>query len=178
VKKSVYHDICTSVCFPINKYLLFISPHLELSDLSWFALYFYSTSPTRIVTGAGNKRWSSFYIYYLLISNGFVWSMEAPHICRLHINNARTWNQFMGNVRRTSNSEGNLSLRYMAMFDQGHAEYPAFSVGNKIISRYRRTHGPHTYADCYIARRQPIRTVVYPRILNRQRWAARQVAYL
>jgi hypothetical protein len=46
------------------------------------------------------------------------------------------------------------------------AEYPA---------RYRRTHGPHTYADCCFARRQSIRTVVYPRVLNRQRRAVRQL---
>jgi hypothetical protein len=33
----------------------------------------------------------------------------------------------------------------------------------KLLSRYRRTHGPHTYADSW----QPIRTIVYPCILNR-----------
>jgi hypothetical protein len=37
------------------------------------------------------------------------------------------------------------------------------------------THGPHTYADCCLARRQPIRTVVYPRVLNKQRRTARQL---
>jgi hypothetical protein len=36
----------------------------------------------------------------------------------------------------------------------------------KHLSRYRRKHGP---------RRKPIRTVVHPRVLNRQRRAARQV---
>jgi hypothetical protein len=41
-----------------------------------------------------------------------------------------------------------------------------------------RTHGPHyTYADFCLARRQPIRTVVYPRVLNRRR-AARQLLFV
>jgi hypothetical protein len=43
-----------------------------------------------------------------------------------------------------------------------HAEYPLLSV--------RENFSPDTYADCC-----PIRTVVYPRILNRQRRAARQL---
>jgi hypothetical protein len=55
----------------------------------------------------------------------------------------------------------------------GHADYPAFSVGENFS--HRRTHGPHTYADCCFARRRPIRTVVHPRVLNNQRRAARQL---
>jgi hypothetical protein len=60
-----------------------------------------------------------------------------------------------------------------------HAEYPAFSIWENF--------SPDTaghmvlipiYADCYLARRQPIRTVVYPRVLNRQRHAARQLLFV
>jgi hypothetical protein len=39
-------------------------------------------------------------------------------------------------------------------------------------------HGPHIYADCCLARRQPIRTVVYPRVLSGQRRAARQLLFV
>jgi hypothetical protein len=46
---------------------------------------------------------------------------------------------------------------------------PGVFCRRKLLSRYRRTHGPHTSVDCCLARRQPIRTVVYPRVLNEQR---------
>jgi hypothetical protein len=36
-----------------------------------------------------------------------------------------------------------------------------------LFSRWRRTHGPRTSADCCLVRRQPIITVVYPRVLDR-----------
>jgi hypothetical protein len=48
----------------------------------------------------------------------------------------------------------------------------------KLPSRYRRTHGPHTCADCCPARRQTIRTFVYLRVLNSQRPAARQLLFV
>jgi hypothetical protein len=48
----------------------------------------------------------------------------------------------------------------------------------KLLSRYRRIHRPRTYADCCLARRQRLRTVVYPRVLNRQRRAARQLLFV
>jgi hypothetical protein len=38
-------------------------------------------------------------------------------------------------------------------------------------------YGPHIYADCCqcLAQRKPIRTIVYPCVLNRKRRAARQL---
>jgi hypothetical protein len=39
----------------------------------------------------------------------------------------------------------------------------------KLLSRYRRTLATQTYANYCLARRQPIRPVVYPRVFNRQR---------
>jgi hypothetical protein len=35
-----------------------------------------------------------------------------------------------------------------------HADIPGVFCRRKLLSRYRRTHGPHTYADCCLARRQ------------------------
>jgi hypothetical protein len=58
--------------------------------------------------------------------------------------------------------------------DQKACRIPGVFCRRKRLSRYRRTHGPHTYAGCCLARWQPIRTVVHPRVLNRQRHAARQ----
>jgi hypothetical protein len=54
---------------------------------------------------------------------------------------------------------------------------PGVFCRRKLLSRYRRTHGPFTYADYCLERRQPIRTVVYPRVLNtyRKRRPARQL---
>jgi hypothetical protein len=54
---------------------------------------------------------------------------------------------------------------------------PGVFCRRKPLSRYRRTHGPLTYADCCLARRQPIRTGVYPRVL-RQRRVAQQLLYV
>jgi hypothetical protein len=55
---------------------------------------------------------------------------------------------------------------------------PGVFCRRKLLSRYRRTHGPHTYADCCLARRQLIRIVVYLRVLNRQRLAAPQLLFV
>jgi hypothetical protein len=38
--------------------------------------------------------------------------------------------------------------------------------GRKLLSRCRRKHGSHTYAACCLARRKPIRTVVYRALLD------------
>jgi hypothetical protein len=55
-----------------------------------------------------------------------------------------------------------------------HAEYPAFSVGENFSSD---TAG-HMALIPMRARRQPISTVVYPCVLNRQRRAARQLLFV
>jgi hypothetical protein len=55
---------------------------------------------------------------------------------------------------------------------------PGVFCRRKLLSRYRRTHRPHTYADYYLAREQPIRTVVFRRVLYRQRRAARQLLFV
>jgi hypothetical protein len=61
----------------------------------------------------------------------------------------------------------------------GKGRIPGVLCRRKLISRYRRTHGPHTYTDCCLARRQPIRTVVYPRVLSRERRATdRQLLFV
>jgi hypothetical protein len=62
------------------------------------------------------------------------------------------------------------AIYYSNVFVATHAEYPA----RILLSRYHQTHGPHIYVDW----RQPIRTVVYPRALNRQRRAARQLLFV
>jgi hypothetical protein len=49
---------------------------------------------------------------------------------------------------------------------------------SKLLSRYRQRHRPHTDANYCLARSQPIRTVVYPHVLNRQRQAARQLLFV
>jgi hypothetical protein len=54
-----------------------------------------------------------------------------------------------------------------------HAECPAVPVSRRHLSRNRRGHRPHINAM-----RQPIRAVVYPRVLNQQRRAARQLLFV
>jgi hypothetical protein len=56
-----------------------------------------------------------------------------------------------------------------------YAEYPAVSIGRKLISTTPPETPPPSQCDRCLTCRQPIRSVAYPHVLNRQRRAARQL---
>jgi hypothetical protein len=58
----------------------------------------------------------------------------------------------------------------------GHAWIPGVFWRRKLLSRYSRAHGPQTYADCCLARRQLIRTVRYPCVYIHKGWHPTSIA--
>jgi hypothetical protein len=59
-----------------------------------------------------------------------------------------------------------------------HAECLAISLGGKLLSRNTAGDTAPKRCDCCHMCRQPIKGVACPHVLNRQRWAARQLLFV